>query len=239
MASGITASNLGPPDHDKALQQFEAYVDTLRRCGLSVTVLEPLEGFPDAHFVEDAAVVLPEIAVLTRSGARARRGEVETVANVLSAYRKTAAIVPPGTLDGGDVLMVDNHIFIGLSERTNEFGARQLGNIVSSFGYTWTTVPVEAGLHFKSSVNSVGDKTLLTTSVFSDHPSLSAYERIVLAKNEEYAGNTLLINDHLIMPSGYTDTKEQLQRLNKSIIEVDMSEFRKMDGGLTCLSLRF
>lgn len=239
MASGITTSTLGPPDYAKALDQFDAYVDALNNCGLSVTVLDPLEGYPDAHFVEDAAVVTPDVAMITNPGAASRKGEVPSIAAALQHFRKTVWVQPPGTIDGGDVLMVGRHFFIGLSDRTNQQGARQLGEAVTEFGFTWTPVPVAAGLHFKSSVNAISDDTLLLTRNFADHPALAGFHRIVMLPQEEYAGNTLLVNGRLIMPAGFPDTRQKLQGLGKSIIELDVSEFRKMDGGLTCLSLRF
>ncbi|WP_155320173.1 dimethylarginine dimethylaminohydrolase family protein [Desulfosarcina alkanivorans] len=239
MAAGITTSTLGTPDYHRALDQFDAYVAALNDCGITVTVLDPLTGHPDAHFVEDAAVVTPDIAVITNPGAAPRRGEVLSIAEALQPFRKTVRVQPPGTIDGGDVLMVGRHFFIGLSDRTNEKGARQLGDAVAEFGYTWTPVPVAAGLHFKSSVNAVGHDTLLTTPTFADHPALEGFHRIVISPGEDYAGNTLLVNGHLIMPAGFPHTRKKLQALAKPIIELDVSEFRKMDGGLTCLSLRF
>ncbi len=239
MAAGITTSTLGPPDSARTMQQFEAYVDTLRKCGVAVTVLDPLVGYPDAHFVEDTAVVTPDVAVITNPGAVSRRGEVDSIAAALTPFRQIVRIEPPGTVDGGDVLMMGNHLLIGISDRTNEEGARQLGNAVADFSYTSKPIPVAAGLHFKSSVNAVGANTLLTTPIFADHPALGGYRRIILSPEEAYAGNTLLVNGHLIMPAGFPDTRRKLQTLGKPIIELDTSEFRKMDGGLTCLSLRF
>jgi dimethylargininase len=239
MAAGITTSTMGSPDYEKAMSQFEAYVETLNQIGLEVIVLDPLEGYPDAHFVEDAAVITPELAVIANPGAESRKGEVPSIAAALQHFRKTVWVQPPGTIDGGDVLMIGRHFFIGLSDRTDEQGARQLGEAVSAHGCTWTPVPVAAGLHFKSSVNAVSTDTLLLSRTFADHPALAGFNRIVISPREEYAGNTLLVNDHLIMPAGFPDTRQKLQALGKPIIELDMSEFRKMDGGLTCLSLRF
>lgn len=239
MTAGITTSNLGRPNIVKALDQFDAYVDALTACGVGVTVLGALEGYPDAHFVEDAAVVAREGAVVTRPGAPSRRGEVSSIAAALQPMRRLVHIRSPGTIDGGDVLRVGRHFFIGLSDRTNASGAGQMGSALAEFGYTWSTVPVAAGLHFKSSVNAVGEKTLLTTRPFGDHPALAGFNRIVVPAQEEYAANTLLVNGHLIMPAGFPDTRRQLKTLDKPIVEVDVSEFRKMDGGLTCLSLRF
>jgi dimethylargininase len=157
----------------------------------------------------------------------------------LKAFRPTVSIQPPGTLDGGDVLMMGTHFLIGLSDRTNAEGAGQLGRAVAEFGYTWTAIPVAAGLHFKSSVNAVDEDTLLTTADFAEHPALAGYRCIVISAEEAYAGNTLLVNGRLIMPAGFADTRSKLQGLGLPITELDTSEFRKMDGGLTCLSLRF
>lgn len=238
-AQGITTSNLGAPDYNLMISQHKAYVETLSSLGLEVEVLEAENGFPDAHFVEDTAVVTPDVAVITNPGADSRKGEVATIEPVLSKYRPIEKIEAPGTVDGGDILMVGNHFFIGLSERTNHEGAAQLGRILEKYGHTWTTVPVAAGLHFKSSVNYVGKNSLLVTRDFASRKELAGYELIVLERGEEYAGNTLLINNTLIMPAGYPDTKSKLEPLGMKIIELETSETKKMDGGLTCLSLRF
>ena len=239
VAAGITTSTLGPPDYTKTIEQFEAYMEALKFCGIKVIELEPLEGHPDAHFVEDTAVVTPDIAVVTNPGAAARKGEVSSIAAALRPFRQTVRIEPPGTIDGGDVLMVGRHLLIGLSDRTNAHGARQLGEAVAAFDYTWATVTVADGLHFKSSVNAVAADTLLTTPSFAGHPALDGFKKIVLSPQEAYAGNTLLVNGHLIMPLGFADTRRKLEALGNPIMELDTSEFRKMDGGLTCLSLRF
>ena len=239
MARGLTTSLLGLPDHAKAMAQFDAYVDAIRNCGIAVTVLDPLEGYPDAQFVEDTAVITAEIAVITSPGAPSRKGEVTSIAAALQPFRRTVWLQPPGTLDGGDVLIVGRHVFIGLSERTNQHGAGQLGEILAGYGYTWSTVTVGAGLHFKSSVNAIGTDSLVVTPAFAEHPALAGYHRIVVPTSEAYAANSLLVNDHLIMPAGFPETRRKFDTLDKTVIELDTSEFRKMDGGLTCLSLRF
>jgi len=238
-ARGITTSNLGPPDYELMIRQHRAYVDTLGALGLEIIELDPLPDYPDAYFVEDTAIVTPDVAVITRSGAKSRRGEEKAVERVLDQYRRTERIRAPGTVDGGDVLAVDSHFFIGISGRTNREGAEQLGHILEKYGNTWTPVPVRAGLHLKSSVNVVGNNTLLITEEFADLDIFEGYDRIILDKGEEYAGNTLLINGTLILPSGFPKTKEKLKVLGLGIIELDVSEARKMDGGLTCMSLRF
>lgn len=235
---GVTTSDLGTPDFTLALQQHEAYVETLQKLGLEVTVLEAEPDFPDAHFVEDTAIVTPRAAVITRMGHVDRRGEQESIESVLAAHRPLEHIKAPGTVDGGDVLMVGNHFFIGVSERTNIIGARQLADILEHHGHTASTVPVAAGLHFKSSVNELGE-TLLVTADFAERPELQAYRRIIVPAGEEYAGNTLRINDHLLTPAGYPGVRRLIVPLGLEITTLDMSEMRKMDGGLTCLSLRF
>jgi dimethylargininase len=184
-------------------------------------------------------VVTSDVAVITRPGATSRQGEQHSIAKAMAAHLPLAHIESPGTLDGGDVLMIGTNFLIGISDRTNEEGARQLGAILESHGNTWQTVPVAAGLHFKSSVNLVGPNTLLVTGAFADREELAGYERIIVPVDEEYAGNSLLINGRLIMPGGYPKTRQMLEALSQPIMELDTSEFRRMDGGLTCLSLRF
>jgi len=158
---------------------------------------------------------------------------------VLASHFSLRRIEAPGTLDGGDVLVVARHAFIGLSERTNEEGAWQLGAVLEAHDHTWQTVSVGVGLHFKSSVNLVDDEVLLVTREFAARTDLTIHRLIVVPEGEEYACNTLLVNDWLLMPAGYPGTRDLLAPLGREIIELDTSEFRKMDGGLTCLSLRF
>ena len=239
-ARGLTtAVSATPPQYELLLNQHESYLETLISCGLEVTVLDPLPDHPDAYFVEDTAVVTADVAVITNPGAAPRKGEVKSIARVLSDFRKTERILAPGTLDGGDVLQVENHFFIGTSQRTNKDGAAQLGRILEQFGNTWVTIPVGDGLHFKSSVNYVGKNTLLVTPDFAENTELGGYDKIILDEAEAYAANTLLVNDRLLTPSGFPRARKQLEGLGLEIIELETSEMRKMDGGLTCLSLRF
>ena len=238
-ARGITTSNLGLPHYELMIKQHEDYIKTLRSLGLQLIVLEPLPDYPDAYFVEDTAVVTPDVAIITNPGNKDRQGEEDTIERALAAYRKTVRIHAPGTVDGGDVLMVDSHFFIGISERTNREGAAQLGCILEEYGYNWSTIYVEAGLHLKSSVNYIGENTLLITEKFASRDEFKRYDTIIVNKTEEYAANTLLINDTLITPKGFPNTIKKLEATGFDIIELDVSEVRKMDGGLTCMSLRF
>jgi len=239
LADGLTTVDLGVPDHALACAQFDQYVTALEALGLAVTVLDPLPGYPDAHFVEDTAVVTPEMAVITLPGAPERQGEQVSIAEALAEHRSLAAIEPPGTLDGGDVLQIGSHFLVGISDRTNAAGAQQLGAVLEVHGYSWQAVPVGAGLHFKSSVNLVGPDTLLVTRAFSGREELGSYKKIIVPDDEQYAANTLMVNGRLIMPLGYPQTRDLLDKLDVPVTELDTSEFRRMDGGLTCLSLRF
>jgi len=238
-AQGLTTSNLGRPSYELMLQQHDAYIKTLRHLGLEVIVLDAHPDYPDAYFVEDTAVVTPDVAVITNPGAASRQGEEDTIEPVLARYRRTLCIQAPGRLDGGDVLLVGRHFFIGISERTNQEGARQLGRALEQFGNTWTAIPVDAGLHLKSGVSYVGKNTLLLTEDFADLDEFQGYDKILVDATEAYAGNILLINDCLIMPQGFPRTRKKLEALSLEVIELDVSEARKMDGGLTCMSLRF
>lgn len=238
-AQGLTTSRLGTPNYELMIKQHNAYIKTLRSLGLEVIVLAPQPGYPDAYFVEDTAVVTPDVAIVTNPGAETRRGEEASIEPILARYRKVVRIHAPGTLDGGDVLMVGTHFFVGISDRSNEEGAEQLGGFLEELGNTWTPIRVGAGLHLKSSVNYVGKSTLLVTKEFADHPQFRGYDKIVLDTAERYAANSLLINDCLIMPKGFPATRKRLEALSLEVIELDVSEAHKMDGGLTCMSLRF
>jgi len=236
---GLTTAVRGKPSFTLLQKQHNAYIDTLEKLGLSVTILDPEPDYPDAYFVEDTAVVTPEVAVITIPGAAERQGEQHSIQSVLSKHRSIQNITEPGTVDGGDVLMVGRHFFVGVSDRTNPAGAGQLGRILESYGYTWCEIPVGEGLHLKSSVNYVGDNTLLLTAPFETLNLFENYAKIVLADSDAYAANTLRVNDALIVPRGFPRVRQALGHLGRSIIELDVSEMAKMDGGLTCLSLRF
>jgi dimethylargininase len=184
------------------------------------------------------AVVTPEIAVIARPGAEARRGETEHIREALAAFRPLAEIAAPGTLEGGDVLQVERTVFIGLSGRTNEEGAGQLARILQPFGYEVHTLPLRRGLHLKSAVNYLGRNTLLLTREWAEHPLFAAYKKIVVPPQEAYAANTLLVNGRLLAPDGYPETAAMLREAGFEVLELVVSEARKMDGGLTCMSLR-
>lgn len=237
LATGLATADLGAPDPVLARRQHAAYVAALEEAGLAVEVLPALPGHPDACFVEDAAVLVPGLAVITRPGAPSRRGEEETVAAALADLEQVR-LAAPATLDGGDVLVAEGTCWIGLSERTNADGARALAAALVPRGYTCITVPVGACLHLKSDVNHVGGRRLLTTRSFVDHPAFRGWETLRVPEEEAYAANVLLVGGTLLVPAGYPRTRALLDTLGLPVHELEMSEFRKVDGGLTCLSLR-
>ena len=237
-AAGLTAARLGAPDLALMLAQHAAYADALRAVGLEIEVLDPLPGFPDAYFVEDVAVVVPELAVVTRPGAPSRLGEADAIVAALARYRPVAGLAPPATMDGGDVLVAGDTVFIGLSTRTNESGAAQLARLLEPHGYRSRTVPVASGLHLKSSVTWLGGDMLLVGERYAGRPELEGFRHLVVDADEEAACNTLLVNGTLLTPARFPKTRRLLDRAGLPVIELDLTEARKMDGGLTCMSLR-
>lgn len=242
-AAGLTTVDLGAPDYELTLRQHCAYRSALTACGLEVTVLPADERFPDSAFVEDAAIMLPGAAILARPGAPSRSGEVEAICEVLKqAGLALDAIMAPGTLDGGDICEVGNHFLIGISARTNEEGAAQLQHLLARYGCTAACIDIRsvAGiLHLKSGLAYLGENRLAVIEALADHPALAAYHKVLVPSGEEYAANCVLVNDFVLFPAGYPLLASRLRELGMRLVELEMSEFAKMDGGLSCLSLRF
>ena len=238
-AEGLTSVDLGSPEYSLCLDQHAAYRNTLTALGLTLLELKPLADCPDAYFVEDVAVVVPEVAIITCPGASSRQAEPPAVAAALAERFELRTITGSGTLDGGDVLIVDKHCYVGLSQRTNADGAEQLGEHLKPFGYTTTAVPIGASLHLKSDINTLGDDLLIMTPAMATRSEFEQYDRIVVSADESYAANSLRINTSVLTPAGFPETSEQLIERGLLVIELDVSEIQKMDGGLTCLSIRF
>ena len=242
-ASGETSVELGEPDFDRALQQHCAYCEALESCGLELIELPPDNDHPDSTFVEDTALLTARGAVLTRPGADSRRGEVESIAPVVHEYfNNIYSIEAPGTLDAGDVCEAGDHFFIGVSRRTNEHGARQLAGFLESFGYTSSLIDICAVsniLHLKSGMAYLSGRRLVIIDALRDVKEFSGYDLICLNSNEEYAANCLTLNGKILIASGFPTIRHELEQLGYPIMSLDMSEFQKMDGGLSCLSLRF
>jgi dimethylargininase len=228
---------------ERALEQHRAYCEALEAAGVLVITLEADAEHPDSTFVEDAAVVTPEWAVITRPGAASRSGEIVRISEVLGEYyQKLDAIHGPGSVDGGDICEIGNRFVIGISERTNEEGARQLSEILSSHGCTSSTVDirgVEGILHLKSGLTYIGDGRMLVIESLVDKIKIEGVELVAVPSGEEYAANCIRVNDRVLMPAGFPRLRKILWDLGYRVIELEMSEFQKMDGGLSCLSLRF
>jgi dimethylargininase len=240
---GLTTMNLGKPIYARAVEQHEAYCAALRRCGLALVRLEADDRYPDSTFVEDTAVLTERCAILARPGAPSRVGEVAGIATVLAnSYSELLSIREPGTLDGGDVCEVGNHFFIGISERTNETGAQQLAEVLRSFGYTASFVSirgVSSILHLKSGLAHLGNNRLVVTEALANCAEFRGHDLVLVSAGEDYAANCLRVNDQVLVAAGYPAFERRLQELGCQTIALEMSEFQKMDGGLSCLSLRF
>ncbi len=243
LVSGITSSpHLGVPDYETALRQHDAYIRALEACGVAVTVLEALEEYPDSCFVEDTAVCFGNGAVLTSPGAPSRRGEVEATEAALRDFYPPEAIrriEAPGTLEGGDVLVAGGEVFVGLSDRTNQAGAVRFLDILRDWGIPGQAVPVVGILHLKTGMSYLEDGRLLVTEEFEEYPPFRSFDRIRVPEREAYAANCVWMNGTVLVPAGYPGVRAAVEGLGYRVLEVDTSEFRKIDGGLTCLSLRF
>jgi dimethylargininase len=245
-SQGLTSvgqGSLGLPVYSKVLEQHEAYCKALEACGLQLTVLDQDLDHPDSTFVEDTAVLTKQAAVLTRPGAESRKGEVARIRGpLLRFFQKHYEISAPGTLEGGDICAAGNHFFIGVSHRTNAEGARQLADFVAREGCTSSFVDIRSMttiLHLKSGISCIGDNTLVLMEVMADRPEFKDYRIIPVPEQESYAANCVRINDRVLIPAGFPGLEASLKQNGYSPLPLDMSEYRKMDGGLSCLSLRF
>lgn len=242
-AQGITESgHLGAPDASLTLQQHAAYMETLRNLGLEVTVLPADERYPDGHYVEDPAVIFRDMVFFCRSGAEARRGEADGLAAALSDLRQVRVTGEDAFIDGGDVLFCADRVLIGLSQRTTHAGAEELAAALRSVQADLRVefVPFTGVLHLKTGMTELAPGLMVKSPFMqTDHP-LDFAEVITLPEAESYAADVLPINDVLILPAGGYPTVQALaEKHYQQIIRVEMSEFEKMDGGLTCLSLRY
>lgn len=228
-----------PVDVERARAQHHQYTACLAALGCQVQRLPPEPDWPDSVFVEDTAVVLDELAILTRPGARSRLPETASVARALEPYRKLYPIQAPGTLDGGDVLRIGKTIYIGLSSRSNSAAIEQVRDIVRPFGYTVKSVNVGRCLHLKSAVTQVAEDTLLIQPDWVDANAFGTMQMIKVDPSEPHAGNALLIDEMVVYPASYPRTQERLESRGLSVMTVDVSELIKAEGAVTCCSLVF
>jgi dimethylargininase len=207
---------------------------------MEVQVLEADNRFPDSVFVEDVALCTSDFAVITNPGAPSRNGEKEGMKEVLSDYFHTLECIrAPGTLDAGDVMMCGRAFYIGISDRTNDAGAGQLIRILETHGRSGIKVPLRNMLHLKSGLSYLENNTLLITRELSKHPLFASFRKIVVEAEEGYAANSLWVNGTVLVATGFPQTRNAIEKAAYPTLELDVSEYRKLDGGLSCLSLRF
>ncbi len=228
-----------PIDVAKAIADHERYDAALRSLGARVIRAPEEPTLPDAVFVEDTALVLDDVAIITRPGAPSRRPEIESMARVLSAYRSLQRIQPPGTLDGGDVMAVGRKIYVGLSSRTNHEGIAQLDTHLSVWGYEVIPVPVTGCLHLKSAVTQVADNLLLINDRWVSPECFASLEIMTVAPSEPAGANALRIGTAVIYPTHHPETAERLDRAGVRVVPVPCTELAKAEGGVTCCSVVF
>ena len=226
-------------DLPRARAQHRAYEEALARVGCRVESLPALDDLPDSVFVEDVAIVLDEIAMITRPGAESRRPETAHIAPVLTNHRRVTFIQPPGTLDGGDVLRLGRRIFVGRSGRSDESGIEQLRAVVWPYGYTVTSIPVSGCLHLKSAITEVAPGVVLVNPAWVDAAAFGDVRAIEIDAEEPYAANGLLAGGRLIYPVSFPRTRQRLESAGIAIELVDVSELQKAEGAVTCCSLVF
>jgi dimethylargininase len=235
----LTFLDREPIDLTRAQEQHAAYDDALRRAGTLVEVLPADENLPDSVFVEDAAVLLDEAAVITRPGTSLREREVPAIEAALSRYRKLLRLVRPATLEGGDVLRLGRDLFVGISSRTNEEGFAQFASVVEGFGYRATPIEVKGCLHLKTAVTALDEETLLVNPSWIEAAALPRVRQLVVPADEPFGANALAVNGVVHLSARWKRTRELVERSGFSVRSLDVSEFEKAEAGLTCLSLMF
>lgn len=239
---GITSADEGKPVYEKALVQHENYVSALTKTGVNVTVLEPKEEFPDSCFVEDVALCTSKCAIITRPGADSRRKEAELpdmIEALETFYDDIEYIEAPGTVEAGDIMMVGDHFYIGLSARTNKEGAEQVISILEKYGLSGQMVEMKEMLHLKTGLAYLENNNLLVAGEFKTAPEFEDFNKIEIKMEEAYGANCIWLNGYVIVPEGYPNVQKEIEKLGYEVLVVDTSEYRKLDGGLSCLSLRF
>jgi dimethylargininase len=240
MIHGITSARLGKPDYNLALDQHMQYVDALRSLGLEITVLEPDSRFPDSTFVEDVALCTAGLSVITSPGETSRKGEQLGMERILGTFYDTIEhIKAPGMLEAGDVMMTGRHFYIGISARTNHEGADQLIHVLEKYRMTGEKIEIKQLLHLKSGISYLEDDNLLVQNRLYDHPAFKRFRKIKVGTDEDYAANSLWVNGTVLVPAGFPKTRRNIELAGYPTTSLNVSEFAKLDGGLSCLSLRF
>lgn len=240
LATGeLTFRDRVPIDVSLARRQHEEYEQALSRLGVRIDHLPAEDALPDAVFVEDAGMVLDEIAIVTVPGAASRRAETESMAHAMGRYRPVQRLSAPATLDGGDVVRVDRTLYVGLSSRTNAAGIDQLGALASPLGYTVRAVPVKGALHLKTACTYAGRGVLLANPEWAAMRAFSDIDVLTVDDSEPWGGSVLAIGGTLVMPASFPRTRAKLEARGFTVAPVDLSELQKAEGGPTCLSIVF
>jgi dimethylargininase len=242
ITAGLRAVDTGTPDLARMQAHHAAYIATLRATGATVVELPPLDAFPDSVFVEDTALCLPQGAVIMRPGAPTRLGEAAEMAPHLKAlYREVVAITGPESfIEGGDILVTEAEILVGRSARTNAAGIAELTRLVEPWGHTVREVHTPPGvLHFKTDCSLLDAQTILSTRRLSASGCFTGYTVIDVPEGKEAAANTIRFNDLVLMPAGFPKTHDAITAAGFTLREIGNSECAKLDGGMSCLSLRF
>jgi len=226
-------------DYENAAFQLEQYCQLLCKWDVDLMTMPGNDTYPDACFVQDTAVILDELCVIASMGAEARRGEVSEVERLVSQFRSIQRIIPPATLDGGDVVQFGKRLFVGLSTRTNARGIAALGQIVESFGYTVVPVVVNGGLHLTTGCGIVNDETVLLNPRWLDASAFRGLRQLHVPEEESWAANTIRIDPNVCLERGAPRTIDLVQPYVGTIETLDISEFRKAEGSLSCLSIIF
>ena len=228
-----------PIDLERAREQHAAYERALAAAGCQIVRVQAAHDLPDAVFVEDAAIVVPELAIVTRPGASSRRPETAAVAAILRLYKDVRQVEPPGVIDGGDVLVAGRRVFIGRTSRTNDAAIAQMRGILEPIGYRVESVDVIGCLHLKSAATALADDRLLINSRWIPREAFGGFDLVDVAPEEPYAANIVRAGPHLIYPTAFPGTRAKLERSGLSIVAVDVSELAKAEGAVTCCSIVF
>ncbi|MDX2482660.1 MAG: arginine deiminase family protein [Pseudodonghicola sp.] len=241
VVDGLRAKDTGSPDLQGMLAAHDAYVAALRSTGAEVTVLDPLDAYPDAQFVEDTALCLPQGAILMRPGAPSRRGEVAEMAPTLRAlYEDVRDIKGPGHVEGGDILVTGKEILVGRSDRTDADGVAELARIAAEWGHSLREVFTPEGvLHFKTDCSLMDGETILSTKRLEASGCFEGYRVLHVPAGEDAAANAIRFNNLVLMADGFPRTAEMLDKAGYEVVQIDNRDCAKLDGGMSCLSLRF
>jgi dimethylargininase len=240
IVDGLTTAKLGPPIYAKVLDQHAEYIRALQACGLDVLVLPADEQFPDSTFVEDVALLTGDCAIITNPGAPSRRGETHGIKEVLrDFYTNIEEVREPGTVEAGDIMQVGSHFYIGLSARTNLEGAQQVIEYLKNYDMSGSVITLEKVLHLKTGLAYLEQNHLVACGEFLFKEEFQKFNILKIDADESYAANCIWVNDRVLLPRGFPKARKTIETTGYLVNELDVSEFQKLDGGLSCLSLRF